>query len=120
MELTIKDQTFTVAFGVGVFAKISEYKKHYEPHLNMSLHKYMQLVQSGEYMLDVICDVIFYPYAIQRRNNGLPVKIEYSDVFEYLISNPEKLEAISEQFAGSMPKVEEADMQKKTRAKAKN
>lgn len=103
MILEIKETTVEVKFSIGTFAQIAEYKKRYEPELNMSLGKYMTLISDHNYQLDAVIDIIYYPHVMERKAKGLLPKFTYADVFEFVATNQKALEDIGEELQNSMP-----------------
>jgi hypothetical protein len=116
MQVLINGHSLEISVGIKSFATIVRYKQRYEDS-PITLDKYMKQISGGEYNLDAICDLIYYPYATERKGKGLPVKVLWEDVFEWIVSNPSEAEEIGNLLADSLPKpepiAEEAEAKKK-------
>jgi len=117
MILNINNQKVDVQFNTGKFVDIAEFKKRYEPELGMTLDKYMRLLASGDYELNALCDLIYYPYVIERRAKGLPISLTMGDIFTHFITNKEVLNELKDEMAASMPQPEQDETGSATKKK---
>jgi len=90
MEIDINGNKIEIGFTIGSFSEVVTFMKFYEPEKRMTIAKYLELINDDDYVLDVVCDLIFYPYALKEKKKGLQPKIAYEDVFTWILSSPEK------------------------------
>jgi hypothetical protein len=109
MLLNINGVEVEVQFNIQAFVQIAQYKKFYEPKLNMTLTKYMLLVENPDYVFDLIADLIYYPHAIRSKNVGKKPELEYPQVAEWVLLNMDKLEELVRNVKQSIPQPEVSD-----------
>jgi hypothetical protein len=115
MKIDINGIEVSLNFEIEIFSEIVRYMKFYEPQRKMSLTKYLNLLDDDDYIIDIICDLIYYPYAMSQKNKGLIVELNYDQVFGWLIKNTDKIKEFSTMLAESMPQPEEGkEVKKKT------
>jgi hypothetical protein len=113
MKLEINGHSLELSFEIRVFSEIVSYMKFYEPHKNMTLTKYLNALDDEDYIIDLIVDLVFYPYASRERKQGKIPAMTYDDIFVWVVSNPEKIKEITENLKESMPQAETLSEQKK-------
>ena len=109
MQVNVNGFEVNVAFNIQAFVQIAQYKKFYEPKLNMTLTKYMLLVENPDYVFDLVADLIYYPHAIQCRNVGKKPDLDYAQVAEWVLLNMDKLEELVRNVKQSIPQPEISD-----------
>lgn len=114
MIIEIKDEKLNFKPTIRGFADVVKYRKVYEKENSVSLTQYMKQVYDLEnYAFDIVCDLIFYPYAIEQRNLGKKPTLSYEDVFEWLVENMDRIQEFSNELTESFPEVKEEDIKKK-------
>jgi len=106
MEIIINGVKIEIGFTIGSFSEVVTFMKFYEPEKRMTIAKYLGLINDDDYVLDVVCDLIYYPYALREKRKGTQPAIGYEDVFTCILSSPEKVKELSAMIAESMPKPE--------------
>lgn len=119
MVLDINGIKVDINFEIRIFSEIVSYMKFYEPHKKMTLTKYLNGLDDEDYIIDLIVDLIYYPYASKERKLGNQPAMTYDDVFVWVVSNADKIALISEQLKESMPQPEEVSTEKKTSRQVK-
>lgn len=100
-----------------VFVDIVDYKKRYEPHDKVTLTRYLQNVVSEDYGIDTVIDILFYPYAIKVKRQGLQPELTYRDVAVHVAKNPEIVEQVISDLVASLPEPESNPASKKKPSK---
>jgi hypothetical protein len=120
MQVTIKGIDIEFNYSLGTFSDIVQYKKFYEPQAKVTLTEYLSKVDDENYSIDLLCDLIFYPHAIRCRNTGRNPLLTYSEVFEWVMTNLDKVGYVVNSMVDALPKIEEKEaVKKKTVSKLK-
>lgn len=106
MQVTIKDIEINFNFSIGSLTEIVQYKKFYEPHDKVTLTQYLSRVDNEDYLIDNLCDLIFYAHAIKYRNQGRQPVLTYSDVTEWVFMNLNTFQHVVNKYTDSLPKPE--------------
>jgi hypothetical protein len=121
MLVEVKGISLKADFSMETFIDIVDYKKRYEPHDKISLTRYLQQVTDDNYAMDTVIDLLYYPYAMRVRKQGLLPDINYKDVALHIASNLNLVEEIIADLVASLPDVKEEPKKKPsktTKAKA--
>lgn len=113
MKVTINGIDIEFNFSIGTFSEIVQYKKFYEPMGKVTLTEYLSKVDDENYSIDLLCDLIYYPYAIKCRNVGRPPILTYTDVFTWVMTNLDSVQHVVKSFEESLPKAESIEEEKK-------